>query len=130
MKISSLVLASALALVPASVAFADDAKKEALKKAKEEAKKKALEAAKEKSEKKMEKAEKRADAKADAKAADDAAKAKAAEEEKQLHAKHLGLIERLEQIASATNNTELTAKAATLREKELKRHGLAAPAEG
>jgi hypothetical protein len=120
MKISSLVLASALALVPASVAFADDAKKEALKKAKEEAKKKALEAAKEKSEKKTVAAEK----KADAKAADAEAKAKAAEEEKQLHAKHLGLIERLEQIASATGNAELTAKAATLREKELKRHGL------
>jgi hypothetical protein len=125
MKISSLVLASALALVPASVAFADDAKKEALKKAKEEAKKKALEAAKEKSEKKQEKAEKRADAKADAKAADAEAKAKALEEEKQTHAKHLGLIERLEQIATATTNAELTAKVATLKEKEAKRHALA-----
>lgn len=126
MKISSLVLASALALVPASVALADDAKKEALKKAKEEAKKKAVEAAKEKSEAKREQAEKKAEVKAAGAKADADAKAKAAEEEKQTHAKHLGLIERLEQIATATNNAELTAKVATLKEKEAKRHALAA----
>ena len=125
MKISSLVLATSLALVPATVALADDAKKEALKKAKEEAKKKAVEAAKEKTEKKADKAEAKADAKAaDAKAAAEA-KAKAAEEEKQTNAKHIGMIERLEQIATATSNAELTAKVAVLKEKEAKRHSLA-----
>ena len=42
MKIQSLLIAASLALVPATIANADDAKKEALKKAKEEAKKKAI----------------------------------------------------------------------------------------
>lgn len=125
MKISSLVLATSLALVPATVALADDAKKEALKKAKEEAKKKAIEAAKEKSEAKREAAAAKIEKKIEAKKEDAEAKAKAAEEEKQTHAKHMGMIERLGQIAAATGNAELTAKIATLTEKEMKRHQLA-----
>jgi hypothetical protein len=120
MKIKSLVLATSLALVPATSALAID--KEALKKAKEAAKEKALEKAKEKSEAKTEKA---IEKKKDAKEAADEAKAAAADLEKQMHGKHLGLIERLEQIASSTNNTELTATVAKLKDKEAKRHALA-----
>lgn len=131
MKIQSLLIAASLALVPATVAFADDAKKEALKKAKEEAKKKAIEEAKEKAaakvEAKVEKVEKKVEAKkAEVKAAAEDA-AKAAEEEKQTHAKNLGAIERLEQIATATSNAELTAVVTRLKDKEAKRAGLAAP---
>ena len=55
--------------------------------------------------------------------------AAAAEEEAKTHAKHMGMIERLEQIATATSNENLTAKVATLREKEAKRHSLAKPDE-
>lgn len=132
MKIKSLVVAASLALVPATAAFAVD--KEALKKAKEEAKAKAIEAAKEKAaakaEAKIEKVEKKVEAKKEAAKADEAAKVAAAEEEKKTHAKHTGMIERLEQIATATNNAELTATVARLKEKEAKRHSLAAPAEG
>ena len=131
MKIQSLLIAASLALVPATVAFADDAKKEALKKAKEEAKKKAMEEAKEKAkekvEAKVEKAEKVVVKKAEAKKADDEAAAKAAEEEKATHAKNLGAIERLAQIATATANAELTAMVAKLTDLETKRAGLAAP---
>ena len=54
MKIQSLLIAASLALVPATIANADDAKKEALKKAKEEAKKKAIDEAKEKAAAKVE----------------------------------------------------------------------------
>jgi hypothetical protein len=125
MKIQSMMIAAAIALVPATGALAVD--KEALKKAKEEAKAKAIEKAKEKSEAKTEKVTEQKKAKA-AEAAE-AAKA-AAEEERKLHAKNTGMIERLEQIATATNNAELTAAVARLKEKEAKRHSLAAPAAG
>jgi colicin import membrane protein len=130
MKIQNLIVAASLALVPAT-AMADDAKKEALKKAKEEAKRKKIEEAKaaavEKVEKKVEKAEVKAVAKKEAKAEADEAAAKAAEEEKAMHAKNLGAIERIQQVAEATGNAELKAKAATLLEKENKRAALAAP---
>ncbi|MEK7716910.1 MAG: N-6 DNA methylase, partial [Pseudomonadota bacterium] len=53
--------------------------------------------------------------KIEAKKEDAADKAKAAEEEKQTHAKHMGMIERLTQIATATGNAELTAKVARMR---------------
>lgn len=134
MKIKSLIVAASLALVPATSAFAID--KEAIKKAKEEAKQKAIEDAKQKAaakaEAQAEKAEvkaveKKAAAKADAAAKEEAAMA-AAEEERKLHARHTGLIERLEQIAAATTNAELTAIVGRLKEKEAKRHALAAPA--
>lgn len=125
MKTTHLLLATSIALVPATVALADDAKKEAMKKAKEEAKQKAIEAAKEKakeeSAKKTAAAEKKADAKASAAA--DAEATKKAEEEQ--HFKNLGIIERLEQIATATNNAELTTKVMALKQKEDKRHTLA-----
>jgi len=49
--------------------------------------------------------------------------------ENNTHAKHMGMIERLDQIASATSNDKLKAKVATLKEKEAKRHGMAMPAE-
>ena len=66
--------------------------------------------------------------KAEAKKADAEADAKAAEEEKALHSKNLGAIERLEQIATVTTNAELTAVITRLKEKEAKRAALAAPA--
>ena len=123
MKIKHLLIATSLALATAPVALAVD--KEALKKAKDEAKKKALEAAKEKSADKKEANDKKVEKKAEAAKVDADAKAKAAEEERQTHAKHLGLIDRLTQIATATNNAELTAAVARLTEKEAKRHALA-----
>lgn len=123
MKIKHLLIATSLALATAPVALAVD--KEALKKAKEEAKAKAIEAAKKKSEEKREAAEKKVEKKAEAAKAGDEAKAKEMEEEKQTHAKHLGMIDRLTQIATATNNAELTATIAKLTEKEAKRHALA-----
>jgi len=126
MKFTSMVLATSLALVPATVAFADDAKKEALKKAKEAAKEKAIEKAKEKSKDKLDAVkEKVAEKKADAAKTDDAAKAAAADAEKAAHAKNMGAIERLQQIADATNNAELKAAVARLNEKETKRHTMA-----
>jgi colicin import membrane protein len=132
MKIQSLLIAATLAFVPATVSFADDAKKEALKKAKEKAKEAAIEAAKkeakEKIEAKQEKAEKAADKKAAAAAADAKASEEATKAENETHSKHLGAIERLEQIATATNNEALKAKVATLKEKETKRHDMAMPA--
>ena len=131
MKIQSLLIAASLALVPATVANADDAKKEALKKAKEAAKEKAKEAIKEKIEKKEEVAEKKAEVKkAEAKKGAEeaaAAAAAAAEAEKATHAKNLGAIERLEQIAGATGTAELTAVVTRLKDKESKRAALAAP---
>ena len=107
MKITSTVLAASLALIPAT-AFAGDAKKEALAKAKEAAKEKAIEAAKAKSAAKLENAKEKAAAnaaaaKADTKGADQAA----ANAEKETHARNLGAIERLQQIADATNNGDL-----------------------
>lgn len=126
MKITSMVLATSLALVPATVALADDAKKEALKKAKEAAKEKAIERAKEKTEKKTEKAQEKAATKIESKKEAEADKAKAAEEEKQTHAKNLGSIERLQQIAEATSNEDLKKAVAKLNETETQRHKLAA----
>ena len=133
MKLSSLVLASSIALVPATVALADDAKKEALKKAKEEAKKKALEEAKAKFEKKaeakIEAVEKKIETKkVDKKAEEAAAKEAAAKAEAELHSKHSGLIERLGEIAAFNKDAELTALVEQLKGKEDKRHALAAPA--
>jgi colicin import membrane protein len=125
MKLTHLVLASAFALVPVTAALADDDKKAALKKAKEAAKQKAIDAAKEKSEAKRETAGAKVEKKIEAKKDAAAAVAAASEEEKQTHAKHLGMIDRLTQIATATNNTDLTATIARLTEKEAKRHALA-----
>ena len=122
MKIKHLLIATSLALATAPVALAVD--KEALKKAKEEAK--AIEAAKEKSKDKAATAKAVSGKKADIAKAAAEEKAKAAEDEKQTHAKHLGLIDRLTQIATATNNAELTAAVARITEKEGKRHTLAA----
>lgn len=127
MKIKSLLIAASLALVPATIANADDAKKEALKKAKEAAKEKAKETAKEKIEEKKETHEKKVEAKKATAKADAEAAAKAAEEEKATHAKNLGAIERLDQIAGVTANAELTAVVTRLKEKEAKRAALAAP---
>ena len=126
MKITSMVLAASLALVPATAAMADDKKKEELKKAKEAMKEKMKEAAKEKAEKKTEKlVEKANEKKADAAAAASADKEAAAKAEKELHAKNVGAIERLDQIATATNNADLKAVVARLNEKETKRHTMA-----
>jgi hypothetical protein len=129
MKMKHLIVAAAVALVPATASLADKASADKAKAAKEEAKKKAIEAAKEKARAEMEeKAKKNAAAaaaasakKANAAAAGD--EAKKAEEE--MHTKHLGIIERLEQIATATDNAELKAKVSTLRTKEESRHALA-----
>jgi hypothetical protein len=129
MKIKSLVVAASLAMVPATAALAVD--KEAIKKAKEEAKQKAIEAAKAKVEAKQEVVEKKSEAKqakkASDKKADEEARAAAAEENVKTNARHTGLIERLEQVATATGNAELTAVVARLREKEAKRFALANP---
>ena len=48
--------------------------------------------------------------------------------ENNTHAKHMGMVERLDQIATATSNDKLAAKVATLKEKEAKRHTMAMPA--
>lgn len=47
--------------------------------------------------------------------------------ENNTHAKHMGMIERLEQIATATSNDKLKATVARLKEKEGKRHKMAMP---
>lgn len=104
--------------------------KEAAKaEAKAEAKAKAKEAAKEHSKKVHEKAAKQADQRRAEAAAVAAANAEAAEAAKkaaeEAHARKLGKIERLEQIATATNNDELKAQVAKLKELEDKRHNLA-----
>lgn len=128
MKMKHLLVATAVALVPATASLADKAALEAAKKAKAEAKAKAIEAAKEKAKAEAEAKTKAAKAAAASKAAKaeaaaDADEAKKAEEE--MHQKHLGIIERLEQIATATDNAELKTKVATLKEKEDKRHTMA-----
>jgi hypothetical protein len=128
MKMKHLLVATAVALVPASASLADKAALEALKKKKEEAKEKAIEEAKAKAKAEAEEKAKANKAAADAKAAksDKAAaadEAKKAEEE--THQKNLGVIERLEQIATATNNAELKTKIDALKSKEDKRHTLA-----
>jgi hypothetical protein len=63
--------------------------------------------------------------KAEAAKVDEAAQEAKAEAAAETHAKHMGKIERLEQIATATDNSELKNRVARLRELELKRHGLA-----
>lgn len=129
MKMKHLIIAAAVALVPASASLADKAALEAAKAKKEEAKKAAIEAAKEKAKAEAE-AKAAANAKAaaakNAKAGDAAAasqEAKKAEEE--MHQKHLGIVERIEQIANAIDNADLKTKVARLRTKEDKRHTLA-----
>jgi len=129
MKMKHLIIAAAVALVPATASLADKAALEAAKAKKEEAKKAAIEAAKEAAKKAAdEKAEalKKAAAAKGAKAADAAAateEAKKAEEE--THQKHLGIIERLEQVATFSNNAELKTKVESIKAKEDKRHTLA-----
>jgi hypothetical protein len=133
MKIKHLLLATSVALVPATASLADRSAIEAAKKKKEEARAAAIEKAKaearekaaaaaEENKRKAAAAKAKAGAAAAANAADAEEAAKAALE---THQKHLGMIERLEQIATATDNAELKAKVGTLREKEMKRHGLA-----
>jgi colicin import membrane protein len=129
MKMKHLIIAATVALVPATASLADKAAAEALKAKKEEAKKAAIEAAKEKAKAEAE-AKAAANAKAaaakGAKAADAAAaseEAKKAEEE--THQKHLGIIERLEQVATFSNNAELKTKVESIKAKEDKRHTLA-----
>ena len=125
MKFTSMVLATSLALVPATVAFADDAKKEALKKAKEAAKEKAIEAAKAKAAAKTEKLQTAAAARAATTAAPAGADLAAQNAEKELHARNVGAIERLQQIADATSNGDLKTIVQRLSDKETKRHNLA-----
>jgi colicin import membrane protein len=122
MKTTSIIIAASLALVPAT-AFAGDKKKEELAKAKAEAKEKALEAAKAKAQAKTAVAVANAKEKAAAPAAGggDAA----AQAEKETHARNVGAIERLQQIADATNNADLKTIVQRLSDKETKRHGMA-----
>ncbi len=129
MKMKHLIIAAAIALVPAGASLADKAALDAAKAKKEEAKKAAMEAAKEKAREAAEAkgaAAKAAAANKNAKAADAAAateEAKKAEEE--THQKHTGIIERIEQVANATDNADLKAKVSSLKTKEDKRHSLA-----
>ena len=121
MKIQSIIIAAAVALVPAT-AFAGDKKKEELAKAKAEAKEKALEAAKAKA------AAKTGAAVAKANAANAAATPAAPannEAERETHARNVGAIERLQQIADATNNADLKTIVQRLSDKETKRHTMA-----
>jgi hypothetical protein len=103
--------AAAKAAKEAAAKAKEAAKEAAVEKAKEEAKAKA----EEKGEKTAAKVEKAQAAKASA--ADEAKKA-----EDEANAKIWGQIERLEQIATATNNAELTTVVARLKEKATKRH--------
>ena len=132
MKMTHLIVAAAVALVPATASLADKAALEKVKAAKEEAKKKAIEEAKEKAKAEIEAKAKAAAAAAASKAKASAGKADAAaagdeakKAEGELHAKHLGIIERIEQVATATDSAELKAKVSSLRTKEDKRHTLA-----
>jgi len=129
MKMKHLIIAAAVALVPAGTSLAQSAALKAKEKAKEEAKAKAIEEAKAKAKAEAEekaKANAAAAAKANAKKADAAAAGEEAKKaELELHAKHQGIIERLEQIATATNNAELKTKVEGLKAKEDKRHSLA-----
>jgi hypothetical protein len=125
MKFTHLAVAAAVALVPATASFAGDKKKEELAKAKAEAKEKALEAAKAKASAKTANlqaaaAEKKAAAATPAGGGDAAAQA-----EKETHARNVGAIERLQQIADATNNADLKTIVQRLSDKETKRHGMA-----
>jgi colicin import membrane protein len=123
MKMKHLIVAAAVASLP-TTALAQGALDK--KKAAAEAKAKAIEAAKEKAREETEAKAKAAAAKANAAKADKAAateEAKKAEDE--ANAKFLGQIERLEQIATATDNAELKAKVSALKAKAELRRSLA-----
>lgn len=118
MKITHIAVAASLALT-STAALAGDAKKHDLGKAKDDAAKKAaLEKAKEEAAKKTGKliADKGAKETKDTAASD---------AEKQTHARNIGAIERLQQIADATNNADLKTVVQRLSDKETKRHGMA-----
>lgn len=112
-----------------AAAAKDKAKASAKADAKAKAKEKAKEKAVEKAEKKVEAAAKKVEKKKEEAAAVALANAEAAEAAKksaeEAHAKKLGKIERLEQIATATNNEALKAQVQKLKELEDKRHNLA-----
>jgi hypothetical protein len=129
MKISAIVVAAALALVPASAAFADNAKKEALKKAKDAAKEAAREKAHDRTENLRAAAQNRA-ASATAAAATPASDPMAAQRERETHARNLGVLERLQQIATSTNNGDLKVIVIRLNGKEDRRHALAQQLNG
>jgi hypothetical protein len=104
----------------------------ARKKAMEAKKAEAKAAAKEKAAAKVETATKKGKAKVAAKQKEIKEEAAAADEaakkaEDEMHAKHMGQIERLDQIATATDNAELKTLVASLKEKEGKRHEGAMP---
>lgn len=104
----------------------DKAKADAKAEAKAAAKEKAKEKAEKVAEKSVKKVEKKKEEKAAAVALANAEATEAATKSaNEAHAKKLGKIERLEQIATATNNEALKAQAQKLRELEDKRHGLA-----
>jgi hypothetical protein len=111
-KFTTALMVLALAVIP-TTSFAQSAKE----RAKEKMREKAAAAAAEVKEVRKEKEE----VKKAAAAVDDQAK----KDEADMHTKHLGIIERLEQIATATANAELTTIVSRLKEKETKRHGLA-----
>lgn len=128
MKMNHLLVATALALVPATASLADKAALEAAKKAKAEAKASAIAAARVTAQAELEKKAKENAAAAAAASKKGNAKANAAEAKKaedDLHQKHLGIIERLAQIATATSNADLSAKVSSITVKEDKRHTLA-----
>jgi hypothetical protein len=114
--------------LPATAVLAGDAKKEALAKAKEAAKEKAIEAAKAKSAAKLEHAKEAAASKTAAATTTAAPDAAATQAEKETHARNVGAIERLQQIADATNNGDLKTIIQRLSDKETKRHNMAAGA--
>jgi colicin import membrane protein len=127
MKMKHLIIAAAVASLP-TTALAQGALEK--KKAAAEAKAKAIEAAKQKAiEEAAAKAKANAEAASKANAAKKADKAAAAEEAKkaedEANAKFLGQIERLEQIATATDNAELKAKVSALKAKAEQRRSLA-----
>jgi colicin import membrane protein len=123
MKMKHLIIAAAVASLP-TTALAQGALEK--KKAAAEAKAKAIEAAKEKAREEMEAKAKAAAAKANAAKADKAAAAEEAKKaEDEANAKFLGQIERLEQIATATDNAELKAKVSALKAKAEQRRLLA-----
>ena len=127
MKMKHLIIAAAVASLPTTALAQGGFEK---KKAAAEAKAKAIEAAKQKAiEEAAAKAKANAEAASKANAAKKADKAAAAEEAKkaedEANAKFLGQIERLEQIATATDNAELKAKVSALKAKAEQRRSLA-----
>lgn len=127
MKMKHLIVAAAIASLP-TTALAQGAVDK--KKAAAEAKAKALEEAKEKARAEAEAAAKAVAVKATAtnvakKATAAAANEEAKKAEEETHQKFLGMIERLDQIATATDNAELKAKVSALRTKADARRTLA-----